>query len=189
VVAIETDGVYVTRDPSEIGFEPSKDLGELSVDYYTDCVYVQSGLAWLQGTDGNWTQKYRGLDPESLPLSKMVEHLSHIDWDNKVEATTTRFIGIGAALMSRDYLLKWRVWETIPRMLAIGGDGKRIHVRTLCVACKQEQTPMEAMHELCINMPKPGMSYPHYLPWLPDVGKDPPWRQGAEEMTELLQPV
>lgn len=189
VVAIETDGLYTTRDPSEVGFKPSKDLGELSVDYYTGCVYVQSGLAWLQNSDGSWTQKYRGLDPESLPLSKMVEHLSHIDWDNKVEATTTRFIGIGAALMTRDYLTKWRVWETIPRMIAVGGDGKRIHIRTLCEACKREQTPMDTVHELSINMPKPGMSYPHYLPWVPDVGKDPPWREGAEELSELLLPV
>lgn len=189
VVAIETDGLYTTRDPSEVGLKPSKDLGGLSIDYYTDCVYVQSGLAWLQNSDGSWTQKYRGLDPESLPLSKMVEHLSHIDWDNKVEATTTRFIGIGAALMTRDYLSKWRVWETIPRMIAVGGDGKRIHIRTLCEACKREQTPMDTLHELSINMPKPGMSYPHYLPWVPDIGKDPPWREGAEELRELLLPV
>jgi hypothetical protein len=189
VVAIETDGVYVTRDPSEVGINASKALGELSVDYYTDCIYVQSGLAWLQSTDGIWTQKYRGLDPESLPLSKMIEHLSHVDWENKVEATTTRFIGIGAALMSRDYLLKWRVWETIPRLLAVGGDGKRIHISKLCKACRRKQTPMQSVHDLCINIPKPGMSSPHYLPWVPNVGKDPPWREGEAELKELILPV
>lgn len=189
VVAIETDGLYTTRNPTEVGFTASTTLGGLSIDYYEDCLYVQSGLAWLKTVGGSWQQKYRGLDPESLPLSKMIEHLSHIDWTQKVEARTTRFIGIGAALMSRDYLTRWRVWETIPRLIAVGGDGKRIHAQKVCPACAAGKMPYDTTHDLIINLPKPGMSNPHYLPWVPDVGRDPPWREGAQEISELLLPV
>lgn len=187
VVAIETDGIYVTRDPSEVGITNSTELGALSVDEYEDCIYVQSGLAWLKepGSD-TWVQKYRGLDPESLPVHKMVEHLSHIDWDNKVEATTTRFIGLGAALATRDYLTRWRRWEKVPRLIAVGGDGKRIHVKSICEVCKADKTPMEQLHPLSINIRQPGMSRPHYLPWIPDVGSDPPWREQATIIKDML---
>lgn len=187
VVAIETDGLYVTRDPGEVGITSSKVLGELSVDEYEDCIYVQSGLAWLKEPGSHtWIQKYRGLDPESLPVGKMIEHLSHIDWDNKVEATTTRFIGIGAALASRDYLTRWRRWEQVPRLIAVGGDGKRVHIRKLCKTCAQGLTPMEQLHGLQINLRRPGMSAPHFLPWVPDVGKDPPWREQATILKDML---
>lgn len=189
VVAIETDGLYVTRNPAEVSLKSTTGLGGLSIDWYEDCLYVQSGLAWLKEADGSWSQKYRGLDPESLPLSKMVEHFSHIDWEQKVQATTTRFIGIGAALMSRDYLTRWRVWETVPRLLAVGGDGKRIHIQKICRACAAGKTPNDMPHELSIALRKPGISAPHHLPWRPDIGKDPPWREGADEQRELLLPV
>src|ERR1700759_714175 len=78
LIAVETDGIYTTMKPSDLGITASKELGEWSVDVYVEVIYVQSGLAWLRKGECQmgcthdqddirsgrcaWTQKRRGLD-------------------------------------------------------------------------------------------------------------------------------
>jgi hypothetical protein len=191
IVAIETDGLYTTRDPTEVGLTSGEGLGELKIERYDDGVYVQNGLAWLAKNVGEdrWEMKYRGLDPESLPLASVLAHLCTVDWSAPLRAQTTRFIGIGAALVSRDWRVRWRVWETIPRSILVGGDGKRIHVRKLCRACKLNANPLDMLHDLLCNLPQPGISAPHPLPWIDGLGREPPWRALSEIEREMIPDV
>lgn len=190
IVAIETDGLYTTRNPAEVGIVTSQELGEVKVTEYREGIYIQNGLAWLRkdtDSDTEWEFKYRGLDPESLPLSSVLDHLSTTDWTAPIEASTRRFIGIGAALVSRDWRMRWRVWERIPRSIMVGGDGKRIHVARLCRSCAANRLPIDDLHDLVTALPQPGLSAPHFLPWVRNIGKDPPWRETVAHERELIR--
>lgn len=189
IVAIETDGIYTTRDPREIGVTHSVELGNWKITNYDEGYYVQNGLAWLRHDD-EWTTKYRGLDPGSIQLFDIVWQLSitrtQDNWrNNKIIGTSHRFIGAGAALMTKDFQTRFCRWENLDREIIIGGDGKRIHIDKLCRACAINITPDKTLHDLVTALPKPGISAPHSLPWLLD-NKDPPWREDANMWKELI---
>lgn len=195
IIAVETDGIYTTNDPSVFGIESDDALGRWKINKYDSIVYIQSGLAWTKESNSTeWQFKYRGLDPDSLDLKRVLLHLSHlgkdIEWHSaeaKLMATTSRFVGAGAALMSTDFDSKFRRWEKLPRSVKIGGDGKRIHIPDLCTKCKSGITADLEMHELVSTIPAGDMSAKHSLPWLGD--KEAPWREQAEYLKELIDHV
>jgi len=191
IIAVETDGIYTTRNPNDINVESSNKLGEWKIESYDGVVYLQSGLAWTRVKGKDWKFKYRGLDPNSLNIDGVLKHLSNlgtsIDWTSpnaRIVATTSRFVGAGAALASKQFTEKFRRWETIPRQVKIGGDGKRLHLVDYCTKCQQGITPNLEMHELVSCLPTGEMSSPHSLPWLGNA--DAPWREDVEVMTELI---
>ena len=137
----------------------------------------------------HWETKYRGLDIGSLTLPAVIEHLSHIGnsatWKDTVSGTSHRFIGIGAALVSKNWNERFCRWETIPRNIIVGGDGKRIHVTHMCRTCRDAISPDERAHDLVISISKGGMSKKHYLPWTA-VDK-PSWIDKADHERELIK--
>jgi len=183
IVAIETDGIYTTTNPRECGVTHSVELGEWKISENDDTYYVQNGLAWLRKGD-DWQTKYRGLDISSLTLADVVSHLSRIGsdltWKDTLRGTSKRFIGIGAALVSKNMEERFCRWETSPREIIVGGDGKRIHVEKRCRACSEGTNPAVSAHDLVITISKPGMSKKHWLPWTDDVEK--PWWVDAADM-------
>lgn len=195
IIAVETDGIYTTRDPSSLGFESANGLGEWKISEYREVVYIQSGLAWLRAKgEDEWDFKYRGLDPNSMEIDRVLRHLgrlgTEIGWDSpesKLQATTSRFVGAGAALASKDYETKFRRWETMPRSVRIGGDGKRIHIAERCGTCKRGIDPSQEMHDLVTCLPDNQMSTPHALPWL--GMEEAPWRAEIEVLQELISNV
>lgn len=73
LIAVETDGIYTTATPDELGIEDSKELGGWEVSYYDEVIYLQSGVyAKRQGDE--WSMKYRGLDKDTVTPEKMVSH-------------------------------------------------------------------------------------------------------------------
>jgi hypothetical protein len=195
IVAVETDGIYSTRNPSDIGVTSGNGLGEWKLSTYSDVVYIQSGLAWLKNdSDSEWSFKYRGLDPNSLSIDRVLSHLhsvgNGIGWDSpeaKLMATTSRFVGAGAALMSRDFDITFRRWETMRREVKLGGDGKRLHIPAICPQCKEGIPADERMHTLVSTLPPNEMTTPHSLPWL--QMEEAPWRQEIEYISELIPHV
>jgi hypothetical protein len=187
IVAIETDGIYTTTDPRSKGVVHDTGLGEWKISENDDTFYIQNGLAWLRKGD-EWQTKYRGLDIESLSLSDVVSHLARVgtdlSWKDTLEGTSHRFIGIGAALVSKNWDERFCRWETIPRKIIVGGDGKRIHVEKRCRACNLGISPDKMAHDLVITITKPGMSKKHYLPWT-EVEK-PWWVDVADNRKELI---
>lgn len=196
IIAVETDGIYTTRDPSALGITSANGLGEWKISSYREVLYLQSGLAWLrtEQKESGWDFKYRGLDPNSLEIDRVLRHLSRlgneIGWDSpdaRITATTSRFVGAGAALASTDFDSKFRRWETIPRAVKFGGDGKRIHIPDRCNSCKQGIPPSDVFHELVSCLPENDLSTPHSLPWLGH--EEAPWRERIDEMEDLISDV
>jgi hypothetical protein len=193
LIAVETDGLYTTATPEELGIINSKELGGWEVSHYDEMVYLQSGI-YAKQEKGEWSSKYRGLDKNSLSTDDIRLHanamLPNEDWP-PVVGTTTRFIGFKAALFREaqgmgPMKVHHCKWETSEKEISVGVVGKRVHNSKLCVACKAGKTAAEMPHELVIRsasvLPDQMKSYPHDIPWL---DKDAPeWRAVAEEMAD-----
>ena len=190
LIAVETDGLYTTVNPEELGIVDSKGLGGWEVKTYDEILYVQSGMAWLRRGD-EWTCKRRGLDARTFELADCSSYLQTLApreiWKPYV-GTTTRFIGMGAALISNaPTKVRHCRWETTEREIRPGMNGKRIHMWQQCKACADGKTAWEAAHDMSIRSlaydPKQRMSYPHDIPWEGDLSYA--WRDFQEEMGEV----
>src|SRR6266436_1517968 len=207
LIAVETDGVYTTIPPNELGIQSSDELGDWEIKQYEEVMYVQSGLAWLRSSESNWTDKRRGLDPcrrnhqpetcdcsNVFSLSACREYLSGLhprpargsEWST-YKGESTRFLGLGQALMSASPThSKHCVWETAPREITPGG-GKRIHVPSHCAACAADATAYELGHDLVINsraVVEP-YSYPHSIPWEDEIGHAD-WRDYKDDQDGIV---
>jgi hypothetical protein len=70
-----------------------------------------------------WGEKYRGFDPRSIDREEVVRCWAE---GRDYEATTSRFIGLGSALMASDFTI-WRTWQNNKsRKLDIFPTGKRV---------------------------------------------------------------
>lgn len=206
ILAVETDGLYTTCDPALLGIHASDDLGQWSVLHYDEVMYVQSGLAWLRDAQGHWTDKRRGLDPcrdghtpeechcpGVFSLGACQDYLSQLEPNPTrdhpwvpYEGKTTRFIGMGQALMSRAGMgARHCVWDTAPREISPALSGKRIHVAARCRACAAGMSAADGAHDLVIHskaLVDPA-SYPHSIPWEDEVGHAQ-WRDYEESLDE-----
>lgn len=185
LIAVETDGIYTTYSPEQLGIKDSKDLGGWEIAEYDEIMYVQSGMAWLRKGD-NWTCKRRGLDTKTFSLSDCDEYLRKLgpqeQWLPYV-GTTTRFIGIGAALNgSAPPKVKHCVWQTTEREIRPGQDGKRVHLHKQCRACRAGHSAYDSPHDMSIRSLaySPGglLSTPHDIPW--DGDEEASWRKREE---------
>lgn len=178
IISVETDGIYVARDPSEIGIKADDELGGWSVDQYDELIYLQSGTYWIRSGD-TWKSKYRGLDSNSLTREMVEAYLQTVEYRTPnwkaLTGTTTRYIGLSAAMAwSTDNPAKFRslhgVWfQEKDRDIIPGKNGKRAHVSVSCVECAQGRSPYETMHYqsigVCLRPDNTPVSTQHYLPW------------------------
>lgn len=165
LIGVETDAVFSTR---KLALDIGTGLGQWEESIYDEILYLQSGFYFAREGE-TWKTKYRGFDKGSIDLNEVVRYLQTIQFDGMHIApafvgTTTRFVGMGAALMSKD-ASRWRVWETTERELRIGADGKRVHVFPFCHACRYNKSPYSMFHNLSVSKPHGGISYPHEIPW------------------------
>lgn len=194
LIAVETDGIFTTMSPTELGVTASEELGGWEIKAYDEILYVQSGLAWMR-SENRWTDKRRGLDPcrkghaarecdctGTFSLGACEEYLRGLHprptgdnpWVSYV-GETTRFVGIGQALASSLPLaFRHCVWETVPREIAAGTAGKRVHAWRYCDACEHKLTAYEQAHDLVIRSTSAmnPMSFPHSIPWEKEEGQD-----------------
>jgi DNA polymerase type B, organellar and viral len=198
LIGVETDGIYCTIPPEEIGITNSTELGGWGISKYDELLYIQSGLAWLRQGE-HWSDKRRGLDPCSAEprhsprdcdcegtfnLQSCEELLKGLRantvWDPYI-GNTSRFVGLGSALASRDPIHRHRVWETREREIRPGRTGKRIHIPTYCQACQKGKTAYETAHDLVIQTKAviDSRSYPHDIPW-ENPTEIAAWRDDAE---------
>lgn len=193
LVAVETDGLFITCDPATLGITDGKGLGEWEVTEYDEIVYLQSGV-YAKNISGEWSSKYRGLDASSVSTADIVNHARKLSpnasWQ-PLEGTTTRFVGYRHALFREDqnrgsYKNHHCVWETEPKEISCGGVGKRVHVPAYCAACQAGATAYEMPHDLVVNSRavRDEDSHRHDIPWIPDETL-PEWRD-FQEMNEAL---
>lgn len=174
LIAIETDGIYSTASPEQLGITASDVLGGWEIDCYDEIIYLQSGLAWLRKGD-HWTFKRRGVDPNSLTLADAQAYLQSLTPGGKwgpLLARTTRFVGMGAALASKSYEETHCVWKTTDREIRPGMEGKRVHIAESCPACMDGKTPWDAPHPLVVLPVRDLESAPYALPWEPNLVRD-----------------
>lgn len=196
IIAVETDGIYCTATPDQLGIVGDKELGGWEVKKYEEILYLQSGFYWHRHAEEGWKSKYRGLDPGSITLDDATAYVSGLDfkanrWPS-LTGTTTRFVGLGAALQSTNFRDTHCTWqERMPREMTPGAQGKRIHVPSRCRACAANESPNNALHDLVVTLPPRigGISTPHSLPW---KGNDEgatikePWRETQEYWEEMI---
>jgi len=120
VIAFATDAIITD---GRLYYPPvSTELGEWSEERMGGITIVQPGIYWLL-SDGEWQAKYRGFDPGSLVREEIIQC-----WKEGLTtypATSTRFVGMGSALMSTDFLGNWAHWLTTDRELTLLPTGKR----------------------------------------------------------------
>lgn len=190
LIAVETDGIYTTMDPAELGIVDSKELGGWEVTPFDEIRYVQSGM-YARGANGKWETKYRGLDANSINAWTLRKHLERLlpntsDWPT-LSGPTTRFVGYRQALWRQEmgmgpmkvHLCKW---ETDTKDLSAGSAGKRVHSAKLCAACSQNATAWESPHDTIIRSGSvfDMKSHQHDIPWLDHEKRA--WREYEEEM-------
>lgn len=138
IISFATDAIFTTK---QLELDTGSELGEWSVDEFQGITIVQAGVYFLDcrnhhNTKGickhcgqeypmdntKWAEKYRGFDKGSLSRDEIVRC-----WETgeKYEASLTRFVGLGSALMSSDFSI-WRTWSSDKRSLDIRPTGKRI---------------------------------------------------------------
>lgn len=198
LIAVETDGIYTTCPPEHIGIVGSDELGGWEVTKYDEIMYVQSGLAW-QRQGEKWFDKRRGLDPcqaepkhnprvcdcdGTFNLGACRTLLETLEPNNRwgvYSGRTTRFVGLGSALASRDPIHRHRVWETRTREIRPGGTGKRIHIPANCQACTEGATAYDKAHDLVIRSAAllDPQSRQHDIPW-ENQGEHVRWRDYEE---------
>jgi hypothetical protein len=190
LVAVETDGLYLTVDPSTLGIADSKSLGEWEITTYDEVIYIQSGLAWLRSGE-QWTDKRRGLDVGTFTLEQAQSYAKSLKarerWSPFI-GKSTRFIGLGTALASSaPTKTQLGVWRTTDREIRPGQTGKRWHVFDICRACEKGHTAYDSAHDMIIKpIGKDSMqSQPHDIPWENgDLGYQ--WRERELEEQGLV---
>ena len=118
VISFATDAVFSTKP---IDVPTSGELGEWSLDEFQGMTLVQAGVYFLD-EGSKWSEKFRGFDKGSLQRDDIIQC-----WraNTSYEASLTRFVGLGSALMATDFSC-WRTWRTDSRKLDISPTGKRI---------------------------------------------------------------
>jgi len=202
LIAVETDGIYTTANPADLGITDSPNLGEWEFSHYEEMMYVQSGVYFARDREKGWVGKYRGLDNGTLNEELVGDYLKQLgpnpSADNpwpSIVGPTTRFIGYKSALHREDNNMgpmkaHHCVWETTPREISPGEVGKRVHSPKLCAACREGANAYEMPHDLVIRSRAIGdpKSTMHSIPWEDkDNGATAEWRQYAAEREDMLR--
>lgn len=113
VVSMATDGIVFSGDPD---FVESKELGGLDKTYYSEIFIAQPGIYRAFTDDGTEIRRSRGfftreIDYDDLQRGWLRDGPHYTQW-----GTSTRFVGLGSALMRAD-LDAWRCWVSSDRRL------------------------------------------------------------------------
>lgn len=170
LISVDTDGIISTAPISTPETPVGTGLGEWEADEYTGVVYLQNGVYWLRGMDGNWNDpKLRGIPARKLSVEQGIEALRQ---DGKLTLERRTFTGYGAALHSNNRR-GWRVWENQSITIDACNAGGRIHIRDACRLCSGADSVdlSTGLHDLVLVPHENGFSKAHQLPWLTGAAK------------------
>jgi len=187
VIAIETDGIFVTE---KLNLSIGTELGQWEETEYQGIAYVQSGLYCFK-TKGKWSSsqvKSRGFNRGSLApqtILKASNKLKDIEGGN-----TVRFLSFTRyrTLEQDNYWKHWRSWKDSPHVAKWGLGQKRQHIRFSCPKCNlqypdddEKSNAKIPMHTMAIFNPEGGLndwddevkdglydihSHKYKLPWI-----------------------
>lgn len=177
VISFATDAVFTT---TELNLDCNGELGNWSFDEFQGITIVQAGVyfldcsnyhnesyskcphcRWVTGDDiGGWYEKFRGFDKGSLQRDEIIQCWK--DGTN-YEASLTRFVGLGSALMAKESLKDWRTWQTTKRQLDIRPTGKRI------AGNRMDYHRGLRVTKACPNITPDSMSEPYAIEWVDGI--------------------
>jgi hypothetical protein len=178
LIAVETDGIYIKKDPASLGISHSEELGGWEIEQLDEVMYLQSGLYSKLYSNGKREEKYRGLDRGTLDYKSVEDYLQICEPRAKwkpITGPTTRFIAYQGALKKQNSkeggMKGWhRRWVTMDKDIQ-PGIGKRQHMSFRCKACKAGLTAYEMAHEMVIysvahlEWESKRFSIKHDIPW------------------------
>ena len=181
LVSIDTDGIISTVpfNESTLTNGVGEGLGEWKIEEFEGMIYIQNGIYWLKGSDGEWVEpKLRGIPKsqvkdESLALAALESAFEDVENAGKITLTKKQFIGYGQALHSN--WNDWLKWKVRPHVIDVNNSGKRRHVKALCRACKYGYKMTECLHDLALVPSKEIESCPHTVPWMNAEEKESAW--------------
>lgn len=151
IIAVETDGIY-SEVPLQCDIGP--ELGQFEEKEHDGILYVQSGVYFTR-KNGEWQKgKTRGFTPNKADINAALTNVKTL---MPLVVSQNRFQGLPLALDND----KWRSWIEADRMIAWGGNGKRIHIPHNCSGCENGTD----WHETSFALPKSPYSRAHKLPW------------------------
>jgi hypothetical protein len=158
LVSIDTDGITSLR-PFD-GLVDSKELGGWELSEFQDGLFWQSGIYALQGTDGKWKTKMRGIERDTYTVEELFGCYNKME---PLKLTRQSFVSYGLALQGLRESLN--TWSTEDVEYAFGGNGKRQHRAGCGKACDGDH------HRFGLWSPVGGRtldfrSHPHALPWI-----------------------
>lgn len=198
IIAVETDGIFSTQSPDEIGITLGEGLGEWGVKVYDEMLYVQNGL-YLYRVGQKWESKTRGMAKESVSYEAVSASLQSWEastlWQPVIVQQKEVFLGLGTSIArsrvkGRETCNWFKVqalhctWREVNREMVPGLHGKRRHLWNRCKACKAGLSANEGAHDLSVHWQGTSTSYPYRLPWEKDY--EPEWWREVEESDELL---
>lgn len=172
IIAVETDAIYTTADPSSLNIRIGGGLGEWGAEVYDEMIYIQSGMYHYK-QDGEWKGvRSRGMNRGEYPHAIADEYVRSLkggeEWPKMKLETKPRFIGAGAALAASQPLKEVMTsWRPVKKEMTLGDTGKRVHVPKACSACLRGVSPNDEAHRLLIHSRSDGetLSFPRHLPW------------------------
>jgi len=192
IITVETDGVFTTTPPEQLGrFRFSDKLGDWGVKKYDEMISVQNGVYMLRNGDVWEPPKSRGIPASAMDIDAIIAHFEKCKGDRwpKLEFQNKEaFIGLGAAI-SRATIINKRgrpstnpfkaralhcTWKVDPREIDIEGhNSKRAHWAKSCPLCKMGVSITEQPHFMTIhseadqwnNDPSDWVSSSYVLPW------------------------
>jgi len=185
VIAFATDAIFTT-EPLAVG-PSNKDLGGWSIDEFTGITMVQAGVYFLKNREPicmeehehfdscYWGDKYRGFDKGSIDRQQVVDCWTT---GEPYYASTSRFIGLGSALMANDFTI-WRTWQNDKeRELDIRPTGKRVHGRNENYATGLRLTRARP------NITPSVLSTPYYVVWIDEKKLSDPFEETNVQTVE-----
>ena len=153
VISFATDAVFTTK-PLDLSISP--ELGDWSLDEFIGITIVQAGVYFLQESNGDWYEKFRGFDKGSLNREAIIRCWTE---GTDYEARLTRFVGLGSALMATDFSI-WRTWSSDSRKLDVRPTGKRI------AGTRTDYSKGLRTTKPCPNITPDTLSTPYAIAWV-----------------------
>lgn len=172
IIAVETDSIYTTAEPHELGITLGDGLGQWSHDTYDEIAYLQSGM-YLTKKDGEWSGvRSRGIARAEFDSDGISQYLRGLvpgeQWEPYRITTKPRFVGMGASFATNSPFKDTHcTWQPQIKDITFGDTGKRRHHQSACAACNAGMTPWDGPHRTVVHSKSDGyaVSQPRRLPW------------------------
>jgi len=111
VIAVATDGVFFEDDP---GLPTGSDLGELELSTIAEFYQLMNGIYYSR----NAKIRTRGHSPKELEWDDLTAIWDEEKFEGVYNYTTRRFVGLGAALLRKDFGI-WATWAETERKILL----------------------------------------------------------------------